>query len=147
MIHCDGNMDLAFSCVRCYLIGSWRMHICIRAYSFHNVIHYWRSIQFQIHLWLSSVLKNSSPTDTEFICLESANFPPNLQNSGWLWQTWHLAFFIHTDTRLMSYEIQDCWRIAQCSKRIPTLWAGKEMYSQEFKDITCLLFLVRLRKF
>jgi hypothetical protein len=57
VIHCDGNTDLAFSRVRCYFIGWWRMHICIRTYIFPNVVQYRRSIQFRIHLWLSSVLK------------------------------------------------------------------------------------------
>jgi hypothetical protein len=143
---CYGTTYLIFSCVRCCFNCWWRMRICIKTYIFHNVIHYWRSIHFRIHLWLSSVLKVSSPTGIRFICLNSANFQQNLQNSGWWWQTRHHSFVTHTDTRLISYESQDCWKIALCSKRFPTLWAGEEMYSQEFKDLTCLLFLARLRK-
>jgi len=99
------------------------MNICIRTYIFHNVIQYWRSRQFRIHLLLSSVLEDSSRTDIRFICLNSLNFPQNLQKSSWLWQTWHNAFVTHTDTRLMSYESQDCWRITLCTKGYPTLWA------------------------
>ena len=115
-MYSSGNIDL----------GNW-VHLFESRCIFRKVIHYWRSVQFRIHLWISSVSKESRPTGVRLRCLNSANFPENLQHSGWWWQNWNHAFVTHTDTRFMSCKSQDCWRKSLCSKRFPSLWAGEEI--------------------